>query len=165
MANLQPNFYGVGSFAAPVDMHEVMSSAIEIGRDMSATTYGPDAAGGGQLVSLWLSSAEPMFVSVSARPFLDGGAWVRCGAQGVGNNIFATTDEISTELRARVGVTLGALPPERDAIYDRGETGQIEGEMQGLLLELAEHPGSSPSLSPRVYALELRLQHLTDLGC
>lgn len=75
----EPHFYGVGSFAAPVEPDRVMSSALQIAAQMQAQTLGPDDVRGGKLISIFPASEKPAFVSISARPRPGSVAWVSLG--------------------------------------------------------------------------------------
>lgn len=119
------------------------------------------------MISIFPSSEEPAFVSISARPMPGSVAWVRVGSQGLmGVDLASLTDLIAADLKSEIGVIeSGVLPPEREPEYDREETRRLEREIQELLEALASDPASLETLSAHIYLRELKLQYMTDLGC
>lgn len=165
MASFEPHFYGVGAFAAAVEPDGVMSSAVEIAAQMDALISGPDEVRNGMLTSIWPPVEEPVFVPISARTLPGNLAWVGVGSQGVGDTMFAVTDQIAATLRSATGVVDGIPAPERDNAYDREETGRLERENHELLQSLAADPAAMDTLSTHIYLREMKLQYMTDFGC
>jgi len=165
MASFEPHFYGVGAFAAAVEADGVMSSTVEIAAQMDALISGPDEVRNGMLTSIWPPVEEPVFVSISARTLPGNLAWVGVGSQGVGDAMFAVTDQIAATLRSATGVVDGIRAPEPDNAYDREETGRLEREIHELLQSLAADPAAMDTLSTHIYLREMKLQYMTDFGC
>lgn len=148
---------------APID--RVMSTASEIAAEIGGKAYGPAEVGGGQHVCIWPAVGEPTFVSVTARPLYEPGAWVGVSAQSLRSEALDIVDDLVGALQSRLGrLETRTGPPERVRDYDRGATRKLEAETQDLLEAMSADPSAWERLSGAVYERELLLQHLTELG-
>lgn len=153
------------SFATPIAVDQVISSAAEIGGDIGAVTHGPASVADGKLLSIWPVVGEAAFLSLAVRPIPGAGASARIAAQAIRMDAFRGTEEFTAALRSRVGTLEPEIaPPVPEKVYDRSATQLLEGEIQELLETMATQPSSWEYLTGAIFERELLLQHLTGLG-